>query len=152
MRLILLLAALILIISCNNSSENKVVPSKTSRESIAKDIVGIWELLKQGYKSSNETSLVQPNDKEYLEIKSDGNCQDGRYLAKWFLSYTDDFVIDSTSKVIFSELTNLDSNSYGEYDREIKPFQIKTTTENGIKYLYLTSLESSKTRIYIRKN
>ena len=152
MRLILFITIFALIISCNNSSDNKIVQSKKSGESIEKDIVGIWELLKQKYKSSSEASLVQPNDKEYLEIKPDGNCQDGRYLTKWFLSYTDNFVIDSTSKVIFSELTNLDSNSYGEFDRKINSFQIKTTTENGVKYLYLTSLESSMTRIYIHKN
>ena len=151
MRFLILLAILTSIISCN-SSDNKVIPSKSNRESTAKDIVGIWELLKQSYRPSNEPSLVQASDKEYLEIKPDGTCQDGRYPAKWFLSYTDDFVIDSTSKVIFSELTNLDHNSYDEYDRKIKPYQIKVSTENGIKYLYLTSLQTSATRVYIRKN
>jgi len=150
MRFLILLAILTSIFSCN-SSDNKAIPSKSNRESTAKDIVGIWELLKQSYRPSNEPALVQASDKEYLEIKPDGTCQDGRYPAKWFLSYTDDFVIDSTSKVIFSELTNLDHNSYDEYDRKIKPFQIKVGTENGIKYLYLTSLQTSATRVYIRK-
>ena len=152
MRTIFLIAVLILIISCNSSHDNKSIPTANNRQSIAKDIVGIWELLKQSYKQSGEPSLVQPSDKEYLEIKSDGNCQDGRYLAKWTLSYTDDFIFDSTSKVIFLELTNLEPNSYDEYDRKITPFQIRVSTENGIKYLYLTSLQSSKTRIYIRKS
>ena len=151
MRFLILLALLTSITSCN-SNDNKAIPDKSNRESTAKDIVGIWELLKQSYTPSNEPSLVQASDKEYLEIKPDGTCQDGRYPAKWFLSYTDDFVIDSTSKVIFSELTNLDHNSYDEYDRKIKPYQIKVSTENGIKYLYLTSLQTSGTRVYIRKN
>jgi len=151
MRFLILLALLTSIISCN-SNDNKAIPSKSNRESTVKEIVGIWELLKQSYRPSNEPSLVQASDKEYLEIKPDGTCQDGRYPAKWFLSYTDDFVIDSTSKVIFSELTNLDHNSYDEYDRKIKSYQIKVSTENGIKYLYLTSLQTSATRVYIRKN
>jgi len=152
MRILLFLAILVSIISCNNSNDKKIIPSKSNRESFAQDIVGIWEILKQNYRPSDEPSLVLAEDKEYLEIKPDGTCQDGRYLAKWFLSYTDDFVIDSTSKVIFSEMSKLDPNSYGEYDRNIKPYQIKVTTENRIKYLYLTSLQTSKTRIYIRKN
>jgi hypothetical protein len=140
------------IISCNNSNDNKIIPTKSNRESIAKDIVGTWELLKQSYNPLDQPSLVQSSNKIYLEIKPDGTCQDGRYQAKWFLSYTEDYIIDSTSKVIFSQMTNLEHSSYGEYDRKIKPYQIKLSTDNGIKYLYLTSLQTSATRIYIRMN
>jgi hypothetical protein len=152
MRTLFLLAVLASIISCNTSNDKKIIPNKNDRVSTTKDIIGIWELLKRSYRPSNEPSLVQASDKEYLEIKSDGNCQDGPYPAKWFLSYTDDFVIDSTSKIIFSELTNTNPGSYDDYNRKIKPYQIKISTDNGIKYLYLTSLQTSETRIYIRKN
>ena len=145
-------ALLTTFISCKNSTSDKQIPNKSNRESIGQDIIGIWELLKKSYRPTDQPSLVNPNDKEYLEIKTDGTCQDDRYEAKWFLSYADDFIIDSTSKVIFTELTNLEPNSWGEYDRKIKPFQIKVGVENNIKYLYLTSLRSSGTRFYIRKN
>ncbi|QGW28916.1 hypothetical protein [Phnomibacter ginsenosidimutans] len=152
MRVLLFIVVIITSISCNNSSSEKQIPNKTNRESIRQDIIGIWELFKRSYKPTEEPKLVEPNDKEYLEIKNDGTCQHGRYEAKWFLSYTDDFIIDSTSKVFFTELTYLSPNSWGEYDRTIKPYQIKVTTENNIKYLYITSLKSSDTRVYIRKN
>lgn len=152
MRLLFFVASITALISCKNSSGDKQIPSKTSRETIGQDIIGIWELLKKSYRPSDEPSLIAANDKEYLEIKADGTCQDGRYGAKWFLSYTDDFIIDSTSKVFFTELTYLTPNSWGDYDRTIKPYQIKVSVENNIKYLYLTSLKSSDTRIYIRKN
>jgi hypothetical protein len=121
-------------------------------ESTKKEIVGIWELFKKKSRPYYEFSLVEASMREYLEIKPDGTCQDGGNSAKWFLSYTEYIIIDSTSKVIFSELYNLKDNVYNGYERTIEPYQIKVNTENGIKYLYLTSLQTSATRIYIRKN
>lgn len=152
MRLLLSLAIIGMFISCNNSQTDNNLPSKSQRESVGQDIIGIWELLKEKSKKSQEPYLVDPSNKEYLEIKKNGNCQDGRYEAKWYLSYSEDFIFDSTSKVIFTEFSNLTPDMWGDYDRKIKSFQLKITTENNKKYLYLTSLASSDTRIYIRKN
>lgn len=151
MRLIFFTALFASLISCKNTNTDKQIPNKSNRASVEQEIVGIWELLKRNYQPTEEPKLINPNDKEYLEVKKDGTCQDGRYEAKWFLSYTDNFIIDSTSKVIFTELSNLKPSGWGEYDRTIKPYQIKIVTENNVSYLYLTSLESSATRIYIRK-
>jgi hypothetical protein len=152
MKIALIVTILTSLIACNNSKEEIKIPNKNYRESIEKDIIGIWELLKQNYKPSDEPSLIDPDYIEYLEIKPDGNCQDGRNKAKWFLSYSDNFVIDSTSKVILITISNRKRNSWGEYDRKIEVYQIKITIENDTKYLYMTSLESSATRIFIRKN
>lgn len=152
MRILILIATISIFISCKNSNSDNQVPSKNSREAIKKEIVGIWELLKVKYTPTREPVLVDANNKEYLEIKENGTCQDRRDESKWFLSYTEDFIFDSTSKIIFTEISNLNQHSLGYYDRSYKSYQIKTTTENNIKYLYLTSLQTSETRIYIRKN
>lgn len=154
MKTLLIFFVSISLISCTNQIYTKSIPSKSDRESIAKDLVGIWELMKQSYRPTEVPSLVSATSKEYLEIKSDGTCSDGNkiYNAKWFLTYSDAFIFDSTSKVIFTEAYGLNHNGWDEYNRSIKPFQIKISTENGIKYLYLTSLVTSATRVYIRKN
>lgn len=152
MRIILTITLLTVLAACNFTATDKKIPSKSNRETIEKEIVGIWELLKMNYRPTNEVSLVDPKNREYLEIKSDGTCQDDDSNYKWFLSYTNDYVLDSTSKVIFTELSNLSPNGWEEYDRTIRPYQIKVTTENNIKYLYLTSLRTSATRVFIRKN
>lgn len=152
MRNLIFIAILTSIFSCNSSTDNYINSSNNNIASIKKEIVGKWELYKKKNRPYYKFSLVEASMSEYLEIKPDGTCQDGRISTNWFLSYTEDFVVDSTSKVIFSKLYNLKDNIYYGYERTIEPYQIKVNTENGIKYLYLTSLQTSATRIYIRKN
>lgn len=152
MRLILLILFTTALAACNSSNTDKNIPGKTSRESVKADIVGVWELLKMNYSPTDSLSLVDPRSKEYVEIKADGTCQDGQYKYQWFLSYTDEYVFDSISKILFTEASNLKPNSWGNYERELRPYQVKVTSEGTVKYLYLTSLKTSGTRVFIRKN
>lgn len=147
-----LLLLLITLVSCNGVNYNEKMISKEKDDSVKKEIVGVWELFKKSYSPSENPVLITPNNLEYLEIKSDGQCQDDNQNSLWFLSYTSDYVIDSTSKVIFSQIRNLTPSSWGYFDRTILSYQAKIIVENKIKYLYLTSLNNSGTKVYQRKN
>lgn len=147
-----LLLLLIILVSCNAVNYDEKMISKEKDDSIKKEIVGVWELFKKSYHPSENPVLITPSNLEYLEIKSDGQCRDDNQNSIWFLSYTADYVIDSTSKVIFSQISNLTANSWGSYDRTILSYQAKIVVENNIKYLYLTSLNNSGTKVYQRKN
>ena len=104
------------------------------------------------YNPTAKPSLVEPANKLYLEINEDGTCSDGGKGAIWFLSYTDELIIDSTSTTYFNEVTKLRPGIWNEYSRVIEPYQVKINDENNVKYLYLTSLNTSGTRVFIRKN
>ena len=84
MKLLFFVAFLTTFISCKNSSGDKQIPIKSNRESVRQDIIGIWELLKENSGPTDQLSLVNPNNKKYLEIKADGTCQDAGYEARWF--------------------------------------------------------------------
>lgn len=152
MKYIVILSILFINYSCSESinkikNDNKISETKN-------EIIGIWELIKSG-PNLNNLILVDPKDVSYLEVKSDGTCQHSEYRykeeIKWILTYSEDYIFDSTSKVIYNEFSNLNYSSYSGYDRKIKSYQIRIKNENGTNYLYLTSLNQSKTSVYIRK-
>lgn len=152
MKYIIILSILFINYSCSESinkikNDNKISETKN-------EIIGIWELIKSG-PNMNNLILVDPKNVSYLEVKSDGTCQHSEYRykeeIKWILTYSEDYIFDSTSKVIYNEFSNLNYSSYSGYDRKIKSYQIRIKNENGTNYLYLTSLNQSKTSVYIRK-
>lgn len=149
MRLLLVFFISCLFTACNIGEKQKDYAG--SETSLKKEITGVWELFRIQYYPDEKPVLVDPSSKEYLEINSDGTCKDDRNSANWYISKTEDYVLDSISKVLFNEIFYVNRKSGGVFDRRIDTHQVKITKEGNVQYLYLKSLNTSITRIYIRK-
>lgn len=134
--------------ACNSGGQKE---NSESPKTIKKNITGVWELLRMQYFPDEEPSLVSAQFKEYLEIKEDGTCTDDGNAAQWYISSSDNYVVDSMSKTLFIAVFYMNRKQVDVYNRDIEAQQIKLVSDGKSQYLYLRNIQSSVTRIFIRK-
>lgn len=148
MKAINILIISLFLLSCNSGGNKE---KSESPQTIKKEITGVWELLRMQYYPDKEPTLVGPLLKEYIEIKADGTCTDDGYPANWYISNSDDYIVDSMSKTLFIAVFFINRKQVDVFNRKIEAQQIKLVTEGKNQYLYLRDIQTSVTRIFIRK-